>query len=151
VIQWLHTGFGLVIGFIGRSDTKLDYTLQFTITHTVSTATSSLALVWQRLPTADVALLLLPNSPRPQLPASHSNSSQWLNISSPLTNSPTYQRTNSTQLTITNCPHYNISACTAQKTPFHYCCAIVAVETCLFAKPLHNNSCCIVASSAIVA
>jgi hypothetical protein len=50
-----------------------------------------------------------------------------------LTDSLTHQPI---QLTLTNCPAYNISARTAQKTLFHYCCATVAMETCLFAKPL---------------
>jgi hypothetical protein len=45
-----------------------------------------------------------------------------------------------------NCPAYNISARTAQKTPFHF-----AVETCLFAKPLLCNGCCIAACFAFVA
>jgi hypothetical protein len=60
--------------------------------------------------------------------------------------------TNSTPLTDSNnCPIYNISVRTAQKTPFHYCCAIVAVETCFFVKPLLSNDCCIPASCAVVA
>jgi hypothetical protein len=142
-----------------------------------------------------------PNYPRPQLPASHSYSSQQLNPSSSLsnsitdftnslltdwltslpkakikvrvmlgqtvsqpvylsskphlgpktrlnlsssltyllTNSVTYRLTNSTQLTLINCPAFNISAQTTQKTPFHYCCAIVAMETCFFAKLLLSN------------
>jgi hypothetical protein len=37
-----------------------------------------------------------------------------------------------------NCPAYDISARTAQETPFHYWCAI-AMETSLFVKPLLNN------------
>jgi hypothetical protein len=40
VYEWLHTGFELVIGFILLFDTARDYTLLFTITHTlVSTVT----------------------------------------------------------------------------------------------------------------
>jgi hypothetical protein len=56
-----------------------------------------------------------PKCPRPQLPAPHSNSSQRLNRSSPLTHSPT-----------NNSPVYNISARTTQKTPFLCSYAIVA-------------------------
>jgi hypothetical protein len=41
-----------------------------------------------------------PNYPRPQLPASNSNSSQRLNYSGSLTNSVTLQPANSTQLTL---------------------------------------------------
>jgi hypothetical protein len=57
------------------------------------------------------------------------------------------------------CPAYNISAQTAQKTPFLYCCAVVAfmsvgILTCLsaifqqrplFAQPSLSNICCKVA------
>jgi hypothetical protein len=50
----------------------------------------------------------------------------------------------------TNCPAYNISARTTQKIPFHYCCAVVAVETCLFVKPLLNSGCCTAAYFAVV-
>jgi hypothetical protein len=66
------------------------------------------------------------NCPWPQLPASHSNSSQRLNLNSSLSNSPTNQLS-------WLCPAYNISERTAQKTRLHYSCAIV-VETRLFAK-----------------
>jgi hypothetical protein len=56
-VVWLETGFGLIIGFIGLFDSARDYTLQFTISHTlVSTVTSS--------PSSG-----FPNCPRPQLPA----------------------------------------------------------------------------------
>jgi hypothetical protein len=54
-------------------------------------------------------------------------------------------------LTHQTCPAYNILALTAQKTPFLYCCAIVAVETVLFVEPLLCNGCCIVAYLAVVA
>jgi hypothetical protein len=65
-----------------------------------------------------------PKCPRHQLPASHSNSSQRLNCSSPLTNSPL-------NTSFPTCPAYHISAWTAEKTPFllHFsgCCLITAV------------------------
>jgi hypothetical protein len=51
----------------------------------------------------------------------------------------TRQQTHSTQLTLTSCPDYNILAWTTQRTPFHYCCATAAMETCLFATPLLSN------------
>jgi hypothetical protein len=51
-----------------------------------------------------------PNYPQPQLPASHSNSSQQLNLSSSLTSwltqSLTNQLNSTDQLTLTNCPAY---------------------------------------------
>jgi hypothetical protein len=76
---------------------------------------------------ADVPLSLwVPELARPQLPASHSNSSQQLNCSS-LTNSLTHQPAKSLQLL--TCPAYNISAQTAQKTPLLCYSAIVAAET----------------------
>jgi hypothetical protein len=88
---------------------------------------------------ADVPLTLGSRSaPVPQLPASNSNSSQGLHRSSPLTSSVTHQSTRSTPLhstelqlkalhfpplhSLTNCPGYNISARTLQKTPFLCCC-----------------------------
>jgi hypothetical protein len=73
------------------------------------------------------------NCPRSQLAASHSNSSQRLNLSSSLmnllTNLSTHRPTNSSQLNwllelLPNCPAYNISARPAQKT---LCCNIWAV------------------------
>jgi hypothetical protein len=39
----------------------------------------------------------------------------------------------------TNYSAYNISDRTAQKTLYHYCCAIVALEKCLFVEPLLSN------------
>jgi hypothetical protein len=33
-MEWLQTGFELMIRFIGLFDTARDYTLQFTVTHT---------------------------------------------------------------------------------------------------------------------
>jgi hypothetical protein len=60
-----------------------------------------------------------PNYPRRQLPASLSNSSQRLNLSSPLTNPDTLTQLNSTDwLTELTSPAYNISARTAQKSPY---------------------------------
>jgi hypothetical protein len=51
----------------------------------------------------------------------------------------------------TNYSAYDISVRTAQKTPFHYCRAIVAVKTFFFMKPLLSNACCMVVSFAVVA
>jgi hypothetical protein len=86
-----------------------------------------------------------PNCPRPQLPDSHSNSSQRLNLNSPLTNSLTHSPTNNSlthsptnnslihslthslthqpiTLQFTGYPAYKISARTAQETLFLCCC-----------------------------
>jgi hypothetical protein len=61
-----------------------------------------------------------------QAPVSNSNSSAWLNPCSPLTHSLTHSLTNQllfTSLTPrTNCPAYNISARTSQKTTSLCCC-----------------------------
>jgi hypothetical protein len=64
---------------------------------------------------------------------------------------PQYSNQPTNNSTITNCPAYNISARSAQKRPFQYCCAIVAMEICLFVKPLPSNGCCIAASFAVAA
>jgi hypothetical protein len=51
-----------MIGFSGLFNTVRDYTLQFTVTHThtpVFTVTSLLAVVWYRLPKAEVPLPLV--------------------------------------------------------------------------------------------
>jgi hypothetical protein len=83
-----------------------------------------------------------PNCPRPQLPASHSNSSQQLSPSCSLTNSitnlATHQPTNSTQLICLliisrHGPHRKYRSTIAVPT--------IAVETYLFAKPLLSNGC----------
>jgi hypothetical protein len=50
-----------------------------------------------------------------------------------------------------NFPAYNISTRTVQKTPFLLLFPIVAVQTCLFAKPLLSNSFCMAAPFAAVA
>jgi hypothetical protein len=92
-------GIGLVIGFIEHLYTQLlttsnysavsdSHTLQFTTAHTkssqsavftshclVATSSSGRSLTWGSW-----------TIPVPQLPASNSNGSQWLNCSSPLTN-----------------------------------------------------------------
>jgi hypothetical protein len=82
--------FGLMIGFIGPFDIARNYTNK-SLSHT--------DLCYQFV-TVFICLCLVaasngerstscgfPNYPRPQLPASHSNSSQRLNCSSSLTNS----------------------------------------------------------------
>jgi hypothetical protein len=67
-----------------------------------------------------------PNYVRPQLPASHSNSSQRLHISSSLTHSLTNQllftSLNSARLHFTYWLAYNISARIAKRAPFLGCC-----------------------------
>jgi hypothetical protein len=75
-----------MIGFIEL------YNLQSTITHThtivhshVSTSRFSVAASNGGRPPSSA----FPNCPQPQLPASNSNSSQRLNRSCPVTNSPT--------------------------------------------------------------
>jgi hypothetical protein len=78
-------GFGLMIGFIGLFDTEGDYTLQFTITHTsvlshvFDSRCSVAASNGGRSPSSGFLIY-----PRHQLPGSHRNSSQRLNLSSSL-------------------------------------------------------------------
>jgi hypothetical protein len=85
--------------------------------------------------------------PRLSPASATSFSQQQLTITEPqlLSDSLTHQPTPLT------CPAYNISAQTAQKTPFLCCNSIVAMQTCLFAKPLLSNSCCILAYLVVVA
>jgi hypothetical protein len=79
-------GVKLMTRFIAHFDTEGDYTLQFTITHTlVSTVTSSLPLLGSGFKRRTFPSSVFPNCPRPQLPASKSNSSQQLNPSGYLT------------------------------------------------------------------
>jgi hypothetical protein len=159
-------GFRLMIGFIGLSDTAHDYTLQLTVTYTrarthththTHTRVHSHIFIFVLLGSGSRSLSSrFPNYPWPLLPASHWNSSQWLNPSSPLTKwlIQSHQPSNPTQLnwlSLTNCPTCNISAWTSQKTPLHYCCAVITVETCLFVKLLLSNSCCIAASFTVIA
>jgi hypothetical protein len=160
--EWLQMGFGLMIEFIGLFDTVHDYPWQFTITHThthtpthsaMSPVLSSLAVAGSQLAMADVPLPLgswtIPGLSYQLLtPTAHNNQTSavlWL------THKLSHSTTNSTQLTLTNCPAVNISAWTTQKTPFHYCCAIVAMETCLFTKLLLSHSCCMAASFTVIA
>jgi hypothetical protein len=70
-----------------------------------------------------------PKFSRPQLPASHGNNSQRLNLSSSLTDWLIQSLANNLSsltpldcLHFANCPAYNISARTAQKTPSLCCC-----------------------------
>jgi hypothetical protein len=97
-----------------------------------------------------------PNYIRPQLPASHCNSSQLLNLSSSLTDwlidwltqSLTTQLNWLTPLTVIKCLAYNISAWTAQKTLFLCCCQQRLLSSCLFcghclATGLHATVCMI--------
>jgi hypothetical protein len=55
------------------------------------------------------------------------------------------------QITLSNCPAANISARTAQKTPLLLLFLYFAVQTCLSAKLLLSNDCCIFAYLAVVA
>jgi hypothetical protein len=138
-------GSGLMIGFIGLSDTERNYTVQFTITHTLSvhshvfTSRCSVAASNGGRPPSSVRCRTVPGLSYHVLTGTAHN----------LT-STSHSPTNSTQLPVTNFPGY-FSARTVQKTPFDYCCATVAVETCLSAKPLLTNTCCKSASSAVVA
>jgi hypothetical protein len=114
-------GFGLVIRFIELLQlvtTSKDYaitvlhTSQITIGHTRSsqsvTVCSSCSLVatFNGAPTPSSEFR---NCPPPQLPASHSNSSQRLNPRGCLT-------------ALQDSAHYAAPARTAQKTPFLCCC-----------------------------
>jgi hypothetical protein len=66
-------GFGLIIRVIGLFDTALDYTLQFTITHTlVSTVTSSLPLLGSGFQQRTFSFFCVPE----RSPASATNFSQ---------------------------------------------------------------------------
>jgi hypothetical protein len=110
----LLTSFGLVIGFIGLFDRARDYTLQFSVTHThthTHTSVHSHVSTSRRSVAASNSGLFpssgLPNCPRPQLPASNSNSSQLLNLSSSFANSLTNQLTQLNS-TLTNCPTYKL-------------------------------------------
>jgi hypothetical protein len=70
------------------------HTHPHTHTHTqtlVSTVMSSLVVARYLLQRRTFPFLWVPNSPRPQLPSSKSNSSQRLNLNSPLTHSLTKQ------------------------------------------------------------
>jgi hypothetical protein len=99
-MEWLSTGFGLVIGFIEF----LQHVTTNTITTTVWVIHSKFHCNYSThkvfsvlLSRCSVAALNIvhppytgfPNCPRPQLPASHSNSSQRLSTSSYLTHSST--------------------------------------------------------------
>jgi hypothetical protein len=88
--RYLVTLYGVWTGnWIYWTLIQLVSTFYISLLHTrtlVSTITSSLAVAWWRLPTADVLLRLASrNVPVPQLPASQSNSSHGLNRRSPLT------------------------------------------------------------------
>jgi hypothetical protein len=109
VYEWPCTGFGLMIGFIGLFYTARDYTLRFTITHArthrhAHTGVHSHVFTSHFLIAASNGgcspSLGFPNYLRPQLPAFHSNSSQWLNPRNSLTQWITQQFTN--QLTQPN-------------------------------------------------
>jgi hypothetical protein len=127
-------------GYIGLFDTSRDYTLQFTMTHTHTNVHSHVFTSRCSLATSSVGRSPssgFPNCPWLQLPASHINSLQQ------------NRSTSLTQLTFTDCPAYNVLVRTARRTPFHYCCAVVAVEICLFATPLLINGCCITAFAVV--
>jgi hypothetical protein len=100
IVEWLQTGFGLVMRFIELlqlAATSMDYALtvlhtsQITIGHTRSsqsvTVFTSRCLVAASIGGGSPSSGF-PNRTRPQLPATHSNSSQWLNPSGYLTHQP---------------------------------------------------------------
>lgn len=80
-----------MIWFIAHFDTARDYFLHFTITHTHSHSLSLYSVhsyLHCCMASNDGCSITsgFPNCPRPKLSASHSNSSPWLNPSSPQTN-----------------------------------------------------------------
>jgi hypothetical protein len=90
VSEWLQTGFGLVIGFLGLlCNTWLHLTNHYhrqTGVHSlVFTSRCSVAASNGGCSPSSG----FPNYPQPQLPASNSNGSLGLNLSSSLSNSPT--------------------------------------------------------------
>jgi hypothetical protein len=89
--------------FIGLFDTVSDYTLECPQPRLhcrcLVTAFNS-----ERSPSSP-----FPNCPRPQLPASNSNTSQRLNLSTRLTNSVTHQQTNSPTSWLTNSNKFKVN------------------------------------------
>jgi hypothetical protein len=89
--------FGLMTGFIAQHDTVYRYTLQFTTTHVHTCACMHArthkppqsCLHWSCSVAASIGGRSLssafPKGPHPQLQASNSNSSWWLNCSNSLT------------------------------------------------------------------
>jgi hypothetical protein len=74
VMEWLHTGLGLMTGFIAHFDSARDYTLQFSITHTLaSSVTSSMPLLGRGFQRRMFPSSGFPNCPRPQLLEAHHN------------------------------------------------------------------------------
>jgi hypothetical protein len=130
VCVWLYTGFGLIIGFIGPFNTARDYTLQFTHTHIhthtlVSTVPSSLAVARWRLPLCSRIISGL--SYQLLTATAHKNSTRAVHLLIKLvTHQPSHsivlKSTDWLNLLPTNCPACNISARTAHKTPFLWCC-----------------------------
>jgi hypothetical protein len=85
---WLQTILGLMIGFIGLFDTARDYILQFFITDTlVTTVTFSCRCLVVASNGGGFPSSGIPNSPRPQLPASTTTGPQQ--FSNLITNWPT--------------------------------------------------------------
>jgi hypothetical protein len=122
--------FGLATGFIGLFDTARDYTSQFTITHTHTSihnhVFSSRCLVADsndgRSPSSRFS-----NSPRPQLPASHGNSSQRLYLSCSLILWLTQRNS-----LLANCPAHNISAGTTTRKHRSSVAVYRPLSSCLF-------------------
>jgi hypothetical protein len=145
--------FGLVIGFIELLQLITTTVLLFThftihymctkFSHYIFTECCLVAACnSRRSPSSG-----FPNCPWPQLPASHSISSQLLNRSSPPTNSLSHQPTLFTNSLLVLC-------ITSQHAPRRKHCSSVAVEllrSCLLAEPLPSNGCCIVAYFVVVA
>jgi hypothetical protein len=137
-------GFGLMIGFLDSviCVTTLYNSLLHTHTHThisvhshVCTSRCSAAASNSRCsPSSGFS-----NCPRPQLPAFHSNSSQWLNLSSSLTDwlthSVTHQPTNSKWLTQLS-ELISVLLITSWHGPHRKHCSSIAVY-----GPLPSNGC----------
>jgi hypothetical protein len=138
----IQTRFRLVIGFTELWQIR-DYTLKFTITYTTvhspifTSRCSVTAFIGGCSPSSG-----FPNSHQPHLPASHSKSTWRLNLSSSLANSVTQQPTNSTQLSLTNCPAYNILERTMQKVTVLFCFAITVFMPVGVAIIVVSQCCC---------
>jgi hypothetical protein len=137
-----------MVEFTGLFDTTYDYTLQFNVVHTsvhshVFASCCSVAASNGGRSTSSG----FPNHLRPQLQASHSNSSQRLNLSSSLshwltdwltisiTHQPTQLKSTPIQLTVL--------LITYRQGPHRKHRSIFLWHFCLFTKPLLSNGCCI--------
>jgi hypothetical protein len=129
-----------MIGFIGLFDAQLVTAPYRSVSHThthttvhshIFTSCCSVAASNGRWSPSS----RFPNYPWPLLPTSHSNSSQWLNLSSSLNNSVTHQSINLTQLTpLTDSTHFllTILLVTSRHGPHRKHCSSFAVYGPLF-------------------